>query len=197
MTDVAPSFSLIQQESIQFNQPVSESSQTSIGALANALRQVILPVGSIIDSVLNQSTFQSQNGSATIRWIIADGRDVTGSEYQLLTGSTTVPDLRGIFRRGKNNGRADGNQNPDGDLAVGTFSGFAIQSHNHGFVDPGHSHTSLAVNSTGGPPLQNGVGFAVPAANTGVSQTHISIQAAGGNQTAPANVTVNTFIRIN
>lgn len=141
MSFVAPSESKIVQESIQFNQPVSESSTSAIAALANALREIILPVGSIVDSMLDESTFQSQNTSPSPeRWVLADGRNVAGSVYQSLTGSATIPDLRGNFTRAKNNGRSDGKQNPDGDLALGTYTASKFASHMHAYTDPGHTH---------------------------------------------------------
>src|SRR5271166_2831942 len=116
MTDTAPSFLLVQQESITFNQPTSEASRTAIAALANALRTIMLPVGSIVDSMLTEAQWHTQDNGDATRWIIADGRDVTGSAYQILTGFTNVPDLTGIFRRGQ------GNNNPDGILPLGTFT---------------------------------------------------------------------------
>lgn len=60
------------------------------------------PVGTVISSVVTIAQFQAQYGnfSAQATWILADGRDVAGSEYAKVTGRTTVPDLRGTFLRG-------------------------------------------------------------------------------------------------
>lgn len=180
MTDITPSFALIQQESVQTDQPVSEAAASAIGGLANALFQILFPVGSIVDSMLTTAQFQGLIGTTSV-WILADGSDVTGSTYATLTGFTNAPDLRGIFRRGKNNGRSDGNQNPDGDLALGTYSADKFASHSHTYDDV---QTFVSVSSgTGQTPL-----FPAAPAQTGNS---------GGNETAPKNLTVNTFIRIN
>lgn len=199
MTDIAPSESKIQQESVQFNKPTTEASMTAIGALANGLRELILPVGSVIYSMLDEATFQSQNTSPTpVRWIIADGRDVTGSVYQNLTGLTTVPDLRGIFVRGKSGSRADGNQNPDGDLALGTFTSDKLDSHNHAVSDPGHAHSfdAAGIFNDGGYSDGNNRGAHLTF-TTASSTTGITISNTGGNETAPKSVTLNPFIRIN
>ena len=64
-------------------------------------------------------------------WVLADGRSVTGSAYATITGTTAIPDMRGLFLRGKNNGRTDGNKNPDGDLGLGAIQGDQIVSHVH------------------------------------------------------------------
>lgn len=203
MTDTAPSFLKVQQESITFNQPTSEASQTSIAALANALREVILPVGSIVDSMLTEVQFQAQNDSLTTRWILSDGRNVVGSSYQVLTGFTTVPDLTGRFRRGK------GANNPDGNLPLGTFTAAKFLSHTHNAVvhDPSHFHTvngkpSGSTTSTPPPFLldnpYNGGGATYSYPTTGVpTGIAVGIDNTGGSDTAPANITVNSFIRIN
>lgn len=141
MSLVAPSENFIVQESLQFNQPVSEAAASAIAALANFLRETITPVGSIVKSMLDESTFQDQNGNPSPeRWVLADGRDVTGSAYQALTGDATIPDFRGNFLRAKNNGRSDGKENPDGDLALGAYTASKFASHMHSYSDPGHSH---------------------------------------------------------
>lgn len=141
MSDIPASGSKVQQESVQFNNPTSEASQSAIGALANYGREILPPVGSIIASMLDEATFQGQTTNPSPeRWVLADGRDVTGSAYQALTSQTNIPDLRGNFIRGKNNGRSDGKQNPDGDLGLGAYTASKFQAHNHGYTDPGHNH---------------------------------------------------------
>ena len=47
MTDLAPSTVPVQQESIQFNNPVSEASLAAIGAIPNYLLMILPPVGTI------------------------------------------------------------------------------------------------------------------------------------------------------
>src|ERR1700761_330867 len=120
MPAVAPNFIPIQQQSIQYNQPVSEAANSAIAGLANGLFFVFFPVGSIVDSLLTEAQFQAQLGNPNpATWILADGRNVAGSTYTDITGNSNIPDFRGLFRRGKNNGRADGFQNPDGEIGLG------------------------------------------------------------------------------
>jgi microcystin-dependent protein len=145
---------------------------------------------------------------------------VIGTNHGEGDGSTTfnLPDYRGYFLRGLDQGSG---HDPDvggrGALAaggatgneVGTVQGGQVQSHGHGVNDPGHVHgTGWPRNaswlywdhdsangrdgvlpSSGGSPAVFGAG-SMAAATTGVS-----IQAAGGNETRPANVSVNYLIR--
>jgi len=135
-------------------------------------------IGDYRESDLTEAEFQSLNGPG---WILADGRNVSGSRYHLFTGKTVVPDARGVVLRGKNNGRADGNQNPDGELALGAFQGHQIQSHTHQWqhLNDADSNTTSAGGDGGGSTITK---------NT---------LATGGNETRMKNITVNIFIRIN
>lgn len=132
-----------------------------------------------MSAFLTEAQFQSQMGT---QWILCDGRNVAGSDYAVLTGNTVVPDARGLVIRGKNNGRADGNQNPDGELAVGAFQADAFASH-------GHSLTGLnsGTGAAAFPPGGAGATLVMPTA----------VNANGGNETRMKNLTGNHFIKIN
>ena len=97
------------------------------GGLSNTM-----PVGSVIHSMLTEAQFQAQMG---VGWVLMDGRSVSGSRYHQITNNSTLPDARGQFLRGKNNGRADGKENPNGDSALGTQQQDAFQGHAHGYYD--------------------------------------------------------------
>lgn len=202
MSFVPSAYNKINQPSIQFNNPVSESSQDAIGAAVNGLLDILTPVGSIIESMLTEAQFHSQLGISTT-WVLADGRNVAGSLYNSVTGSTTIPDLRGVFRRGKNNGRADGNQNPDGDVALGTLQTSANLAHIHALTDPGHTHSItsyLSGGTTGGTNqvLRGPINVATAGtATTNSNNVGLSVQSAGISESRPTNVTTNVFIRIN
>ena len=101
MANIPPSFTPIVQPAYQFNNPVSENSQQNLGAGINAAL-TLLPVGSVIDSMLSETQFQSAIGTSQV-WVLADGRNVAGSAYASLVG-TSIPDFRGLFRRASNNG---------------------------------------------------------------------------------------------
>ena len=135
-------------------------------------------IGDVRHSMLTLAQFQQENGST---WVLCDGSDITGSQLATLTGNATLPDARGQFLRGKNNGRSDGQENPDGDVAIGAAQLDELKSHTHAmrFYDSG----------TGGGP--SGV------KNDGPFADHGYMSSAGGNETRPKNITVNIFIKIN
>lgn len=199
MSDIQPSSVPIQQEAVQFNQPVSESSASSMGGAINYLLAQLMPLGSIIQSMLEEPVFQAQQGSpAPSTWVLADGRDVTGSAYQQLTGNTNIPDLRGIFTRGLNNGgsvagtRADGNQNPYD--PTGTYTPGQYEADKAG----PHNHQVQLSSVGGGPPFFAARG----GANTGevggtTSNVADPLGAFDNLETRPKNVSVNHYIRIN
>jgi len=180
MSNVAQSDGEIQVESLETGQPVSESALQAMGGSINYLLSNAAPLGTIISSMLNEVTFQGQTNTT---WILADGRDVTGSDYANLTGNTSVPDLRAVFLRGKDNGRG---LNPLGDLPLGTYSPDQTGPHTHSLTTsqvfrpnnyfPG---TGLSAWDESGP---------------GVSQ---GITPWTGYESAPKSVTINFFIKIN
>ena len=184
MPNIPSSFNRSTEESVQFDNPVSEGSLSAMGGAINGLLDTLLPIGTIVDSMLTEAQFQTQLGNPSpATWVLADGRSVVGSTYNVITGFSTIPDLRGIFRRAKNNGRSDGDQNPDGDLALGTYSADKFASHRHGIE-------ATFLPEIGGPIVHDdGSEFRVD------NKDFTAFE--GGNETAPKNVTINTFIRIN
>lgn len=173
------------------------------------------PVGMIVQSMLTEAQFQAANGT---NWVLADGRDVTGSVYASTTGGTNIPDLRGVVLRGKNNGRSDGFQNPVGDSTLGTYQGDQFLSHDHGGGAHTHStqyaitrNDSGSYHAAGGVighiMRYDGIGGGEFGGNrvwpgegqistNGASTTVISPNG-GASETRMRNVTVNHFIKIN
>lgn len=183
MADVPGSFNPIAQPSVVYNKPVSEASIQAMASSINGLLTILLPVGSIIDSMLTEPQFQAQIGNPSpATWVLADGRSAAGTGYNSVTGEANIPDLRGIFRRGKNGTRSDGNQNPDGNLALGTFTDDKFESHSHVTPLPLTKGDAAA-----------GVNIIYRELNLTTTVTSDT----GSNETAPKNVTVNTFIRLN
>jgi hypothetical protein len=86
------------------------------------------PVASVHASLLTEAQFQA---TVSQNCVLADGRSVAGSRYAALTGNSNLPDFRGMHLRGKNNGRSDGSEDTQGELALGTFEGSFVKSHNH------------------------------------------------------------------
>jgi hypothetical protein len=138
------------------------------------------PIGSIVSSMLTEAQYQGLYGTG---WILMDGRSCVGSAYAAVSGATTVPDARGMVLRGKNNGRSDGSQNPDGDSALGAFQDHAFASHQHSYADG---------ENTGGPNNTDS-GGSISRYNVNNKSTGFT----GGNETRMRNITVNHFIRIN
>lgn len=136
----------------------------------------ILPVGTVIHSMLTTAQFASEYGD---NWVLADGRSATGTRYAAVTGLSTIPDMRGVFLRGKG-----ATYNPDGDLALGTYSTDKYLS---------HAHTVTMWSGAGG----SSGGYTQYSSNFDTSLSNQPTNAAGNNETAPRSITVNIFIRIN
>jgi hypothetical protein len=182
MSDTAPSTARQQQEAARFRSSVSEALLQSIQGNINYLLESILPVGSVVASMLTESQFQDQASTA---WILSDGRNVAASAFALLTGFTTVPDLRGVFVRGKNGARSGATGNSGGDLALGTYQADAFAAHTH--QEHYRTPSAAAGGSDGGGDTDRGLNDVFE--NTGSAGT--------GTETMPRNVTLNYFIRIN
>lgn len=141
------------------------------------------PVGTVVTSMLTETQYRAIAGTG---WILADGRSVAGSAYATLTGQSNAPDLRGVFLRGKNNGRGSGG-NAGGDLALGAYQADAFGSHAHNLTgqvgSAAHNNGGYISGSTG---------------NVGGVQNFSGLvtTAVGDTETRGRNVTVNHFLRI-
>ena len=180
---IASSSSRIKETSDQVN---NLQEQTS------TLRLVTIPVGSIIPSSLNPVEFAREAGDPSTfdlnksKWTLADGKSVSGTHYAELSGNAPVPDLRGVFLRGKNNGRADGHGNPQ-ELNLGDFQDDQFQDHVHEINRGGNTANGTEV-------------YAFPAnTNSGIARepTNYITQGKHGDETRPRNITVNYYVRIN
>lgn len=186
---------------MQFNQPVSEAAASAIGAVANYLLQIQLPVGSVFPSMLTEPQLQALlNNPNPSTWVVADGRDVTGSQFQFVTGMTNIPDLRGIFVRGLNNGgsaagtRSDSYANPNdpsGTFTPGTLALDAVGPHYHNYATQRRNADGSAIadvwftnSSLGSNTYSTDQGSATPQGSVLV-------------ETAPKNASLIWFIRIN
>lgn len=139
------------------------------------------------------------NGAAISRTTYAALFAVLGTTYGPGNGSTTfnLPDLRGVFVRGLDNGRA-----LDAGRTIGTYQDSDNKSHDHPIYDAGHGHgLDIVIGSAGvgGAFMQAG-----PAANetpttrgnARLSGTGIQVLASGGNESRPRNVALNYIIKI-
>lgn len=167
------------------------------------------PLGTVISSMLDWEKFQiatesnKESGgtwkSESSYWSPCDGRKVPDSAFEDLTSQTNVPDLRGVFLRGLNVFDPYGEMGiipkvlparkdvVDG-RTVGSFQEDELKS---------HSHTTSLYGSTGG-----GVNFADPikiaSTDQGLRYSNANtVNAFGGIETRPKNVSIYYYIKIN
>lgn len=168
-------------------------SSISYSKLKNDILQSLIPVGTIIQSLLTEDQLNKETGGG---WVLCDGRSIPADcRYQLITNKSTVPDLRGIFIRGA--GTSKSYLNPKQEYykgeTVGTFSQCQMQGHSHA-----GSPQALLIWNTGTTPDQ-GIGQN----KGGVSAGKLTIEDDGKNgtpevgpETRPASISVNYFIKI-
>ena len=193
-----------------------------------------VPTGAIVPFAAN---------SAPSGWVLCDGGlygraaldpspqpnlfGVIGTTYGSGDGLTTfaVPDLRGMFVRGFDNGRG-----LDPLRAFGSQQAFTVESHNHGGTtgsesahthgfsgttgvdSPDHTHSYSSVGVFGGlqslQPGSTGIGAAQNSGGASTRHTHTysgttaagsahthTISSQGGTETRPVNVAMNYIIK--
>jgi hypothetical protein len=215
MSNVPGSFAdRVQNEEVEFRGAISSRLITKLAAIINQALSGsnIIPLGQVESSMLDEAVFFNEKsstpwlsngtptnpapgGDATAPiWILADGRDVTGSAYASTIGAN-VPDLRGIFIRCKSYGSGNDDH---GDLAIGTLEGDQLRDHTHpaAFVSQSPNAAFLS-------PLkaQDGThSTQSPLGNVWSLFTPLNIAFygdEGGPENRPRNVTVNFYIKIN
>jgi hypothetical protein len=165
-------------------------------------------VGTIEQSMLTDAQFIAAAGSDGPNWVLADGRNVAGSRYAQITGSNTVPDLRGAFLRMAGTNASNGAW-VGGGLKTFTedttrrprntnFGGTVDANGNHGH---GIAGTAIITQSTTGHNLDPGTTGAHEGAITpqwdGNHAHTFSVTTGGDTETAPKHYNVNYFVRIN
>lgn len=143
-----------------------------------------VPVGTIIASYLSK---QQMKGTYGDEWVLANGDDVsTKSQFFKITGKTKLPDLRGMFIRGLNEGRNDGKQDPQPNRTAGDYQEDAFKEHHHKLI---WHHRSF--HGAGGPGIP-------PVDEPGKDQPDTTKKPKeGGDETRPKNVAVYFYIKIN
>lgn len=161
-------------------------------------------VGEVKHSMLEEAEFQAIYGTG---WVLMDGRSVTGSDYETLTGNGNIPDARGRFLRSRDYGPG---ANPDGDQPQGTANGDKTRNPGFTYADTymdyiqarypraGTFNGDMAVPRSGWSPIwQTGNGSGPPM-STQLRNSQSSQSVGGGNnETAPVNLIINTYIKIN
>lgn len=148
----------------------------------------IVPYGTIISSILTQTQMDVQNPG----YYLCDGRSCVGTTYGTLYSQTSVPDMRNLFIRGKNNGRIDPLSGPE--LALGATQMDAFQGHNH--------TTSANMNGQGGSGsmIPTGAGYKPDPTfapyvidNSVTNNSFPRVE----NETRPKHIVLNYFIKVN
>ena len=158
--------------------------------------------GVIWNPVSPGTVIYSAAQSAPSGYLVADGSAVSRTGYAALfaaiattygpgNGSTTfnLPDLRGLFIRGYDDGRG---LDPDGRI-FGSYQLDLFKSHTH--TDAGHKHNIL---NTGNNANGGGAGWLVnPQIDTGLQTLtgYADIQATGGSETRPKNIALLPCIK--
>ncbi len=180
MPQVPASPKKIQEEEVKYKSAISEATMTKLAGSINYLLQAFFPVGTILMTMLDEATFQSEVGAATGNWELCDGGTAVGTEYETLTGFSSKPDLRDRYPRGKGNGAG---LNPDGDLALGAHQADIFKSHYHDHVyfreDPPFNSSHHR--------YQKGAGDAT---------LNVPTDYTGGAETRPLTTIVNFMVRL-
>lgn len=137
-------------------------------------------LGEVVASFLGEGKFAQVYGPG---WVLADGRAVPNTSYATEIANA-VPDLRGIYLRGKNYSRDKTTGNSDGDLALGTFQAFQLVKHSHSTVQ------MIANDNVDG----------VDSCCIHSGEHHNEARQTGeygGDEVRPNSVTVNFYIRVN
>ncbi len=173
-----------------------------------AIRRIIadqIPVGSIVASVLEWTSFARLNNQApTISdadslntiWVPADGRSVANSRYGKF-GHNNVPDLRGVFLRGVNDFRglpvvlpvssSQGQTGSDGSLVD------RVGNHFEPDETGKHDHQQNTTVADGG----NGTASIGARSRTGSEPDYVRTAFSTGSESRPKNISVYYYIKIN
>lgn len=169
----------------------------STDAATKAYVDIAMPSGAVMSFAMS---------TAPSGWLICDGSAVSRTAYAALyaaigstwgagDGSTTfnIPDFRGAFLRGFDNGRGY-----DTGRVFASYEADAFASHNHSVSDPGHSHVVVgaAINGTGSGNTVAGALLGVTNATTTAATTGISIASTGGAETRPKNYAIQYCIKV-
>lgn len=165
---------------------------TSVNGQTGAVTVAGLPAGAIANFAMSTapSGWLKANGAAVSRTTYADLFAAIGTTYGSGDGSTTfnVPDLRGEFQRGWDDGRG-----VDSGRGFGSFQDHEFGSHNHTF----------RVYDYGSGGFQNVFGYPQAITNGGdraarssynAEKSHL-VQYTGGSETRPRNIALLTCIK--
>jgi hypothetical protein len=198
--NVPGAYELIQLEETLFDAPIAGRLFNRVAAVVNEALSIAQSsaIGSVELSLLTETQFQAQKGDG---WVLMDGRSVVGSGYATAFSLTNIPDFRGLFIRGKNNGSTNDFQ---GEFATGHVNAtsnnrvhthpvtLSIQQFPSGSTFFTFWNTQITMGGGGATQYHGAPSFEL-AAIPGQFQ----ILPAGVLEARPRNITVNYFIKIN
>jgi microcystin-dependent protein len=195
--------------------PLTDGAITA-AMLSGSLSGAFVQTGSVIPwmHATVPANYLECNGAAVSRTTYAALFAVLGTTYGPGDGSTTfnLPDLRGLFLRGQNNGRTGTYADPnaatranrgDGTTGdnVGTLQEDETGAHSHtGTTDSAGAHTHTVPQSDAGNIGQDGSNrrtVSTSDTNTGSAGAHthaFTTDASGGSETRPSNIAVKWII---
>lgn len=139
-------------------------------------------------------------------WVLMDGRPLKDSDkLRQLTQMERIPDARGIFLRGMNEGRSDGFEDPSGnrDILEPKPQAHLFSSHKHSIIDNGHDHVLMVRNVGAGTLPEVGILYGGPTHSLGADKlvrkanSNVTVDSFGGAETRPTNIAVYTYVKIN
>jgi hypothetical protein len=179
---------------IRENKTKLEQNKNKLDTLNLQASAFKLPVGTVVASMLKPSEFAKEVGDPDTfdlknsKWTLADGKSVSGTRWAALRSDAAVPNLCGVFLRGKNNGKRTDVK----EFELSEFAPDTVGPHEHNvrFYDPGAPESRLGASIW----WDGGKRFTV-----GVNEAFVEGIASneGLPETRPKNVTVNYFIKIN
>lgn len=166
----------------------------ALSDLSAALLNYLVPAGTIV-------SFGGNGATPPPGWLFCNGDAFPASQYPNLFAAIgtswgtagpnnfRLPDLRGVFLRGKNAGRNDAFADPDSgpNFRANPWGGNAGDAVGSYQTDELRSHTHSTARVNGGPNYKSAGGD--PRVNEGTSSP------AGGNETRPKNAYVNYLIK--
>jgi hypothetical protein len=196
MTDLASSTSKVQLEETQYLDSLGRETYQKVGRNINQLiDDAVSPLlGEVKISVLDETTFQERRGTG---WVVMKGQDIAGSDYastlNTITGSTSLPDSRGLFMRVLDNGAG-----VDTGRAIATTQADDNGTHRHPVSrfqvstdgDLKNLDNAGIWDQSGLQDIINIRGASLVNPTAGKSGTQ-------GDELRPKNIAVNFFIRIN
>lgn len=177
---------LINSNALLSLEPIIEQKRKELQQINPQSFYANVPLGTIITSMLDPLIMES---AGVKDWVLADGREVPGSDYEKLTNRKRVPDLRGLFLRGINVTRNDEWKDPEGERTPGEIQREEYKSHSHRIGTSGTDTYSMAP----GGAAQILAHFLNDIYSGGSpKQTEVS----GGQETRPNNAAVYFYIKI-